>query len=804
MADTNLAETMAFWDKLIKYADVLEKQTTGAEDVTWTAPNGETGKSFLGYVQEFFRVFGHLPRFKTVEALQKNDKDFADGVEGAIELRDGYYALVADDVDDKNGIYIKQSGAWVKSKYDIHKLISQSVKRSSYELAGGVELPNELYKGRTVNPVHYSGIVGRDANYDVIKYDVSGVDEVYISDANESLGWMWLVVNEDISKRLLVTNNYGNGIIKMPSGAKWLIRNYKSISDNVTESDVRVVKKYDKSIKDISDDNAAEINTIEQELGGKADKYVVTKQLEINPVDGALLNNNRGTEALLATGTNPVRQYIYYDVSNIDELVVEGAVEHDGFEWAFANEVSNTAIRHSFANFYGNGVLKIPDGVKYAVRSYYFTGNETYPKREENIDMVITSVKYGPTPEDWRNIIMNAVNTEYMHKYAQKVISESGLNVYKLSDFEGVDSHEKIDNAVAFIKQSKIGGILDLESGVHKRRSAILMPDNFWLYLNDSTLMLEDGVHDNLIRNEGVVINPDPYGFALELNENRNIRVFGNGKDRSFIKGPKVPKTAPHPIKGGTPVPWVGDWYGWRTLEINLVNVKDYAIHGFSLIDSRCWGITQQHGCENFEIHDIYFNNYVKNGDGIDVLLGCKHGRIYNISGLTHDDMIAFSAVNGFVKSLPQGDYIFPMMIGGWVDRGFGIDIEDVYVENVVGSGVYHGVRLLASGGSKVKSVSINKIYDDEHGMGFRVATVLAGTGYGQPGSMGDMIDITVNDVKSYKAWNTLKLNGPLKNVWFNNIRAASPSHSAKLEESKLVSYDNVKFTKIIGTTEVV
>ena len=132
MASTSLQENIEFWNQLIEYADVMQKQTTGAEDVTWTAPNGETGKSFLGYVREFFEVFGHLPRFKTVEALKKNDADFAAGIEGAIELKDGSFALVADDVADKNGIYIKEGGNWHKSKYDFLSLLDKKMRAIAF------------------------------------------------------------------------------------------------------------------------------------------------------------------------------------------------------------------------------------------------------------------------------------------------------------------------------------------------------------------------------------------------------------------------------------------------------------------------------------------------------------------------------------------------------------------------------------------------------------------------------------------------------------------------------------------------
>lgn len=721
----------------------------------------------------------------------------------ASNLSDGAYALVADDTDDKNGIYIKEAGAWVESKYDIKTLIDNSVGNAEYRISGGAVLQGDIVANRKVNPTNSSGVLGRDDNSTVIRYDISGLDEVLVEGATENLGWQWLVTDDVIDKRISITGNYGNGIIKIPQKpeAKWLVRTYQSISEGVIESDVKVTKKFNKTLKDIDEQHIDKIELFKSTIDAKADGYVITKQLAITPIDGALVNNNRATEVLLATGSG--RQYIYYDVSNVDELVISGAREdNDGFEWAFADEVSNTATRHSFADFIGNGVLKIPDGVKFAVRSYYFEGNETYPKQAENSEMVIKAARVGPTQEDWERLIKTTTGSDVFYNYAQKAIKESGLNVYKLSDFEGNDSHDKIDTAIEFIKLSGNGGVLDLESGVHKRRSAVLMPDNFWLYLNDSTLMLADGVHDNLIRNEGVVIPDDPFAFSPQLNENRNIRVFGNGKDRSFIKGPDVPKTAPHPINGGDPVPWVGDWYGWRTLEVNLLNVKDYAIHGLSLINSRCWGITQQHGCENFEIHDIGFDNNVKNGDGIDVLMGCKNFNIYNISGHTADDTVALSAVNEYVISLPDRNYIYPMMLGSWTDRGFGIDITDGRISNILGAGNYHGLRLLEAGGSQIKRISVNGVRDDINHprKGYAEATVVCDTGYGRLADQGDISNITVNNVESHRAKYSLKFRGPMSDAIFNNITQHNSNGAAIAEAPTLASFVNVKFTNITGS----
>lgn len=774
-------------------AGSLEQFVNGSEDETVLTRLSAEYPTLQKALKELFESGAIAGRFKTLVKLQESP------------LVDGDYALVADDTYDKNGIYIKQGGTWVKSKYSIDNYVSNAVKEQNIAISGGDVLSGEVVPDRLL--MEYGDTVLKyNTNYKTIKFDVTGIDYVLVEGATDDIGWQWVVTDANVSQRLELTENYGNGIIKIPDGGERLIRTYSSSSDDIVESDLKVSKKFSETVKDLS----AEVADLESRITSvdevKLDKYFEVRDLPINPISGALVNDNPRTSILLAYGSG--RKYIAYNVENVDQLVIENAVDTDKSQWVFSNskEVASYSTRHSFPGFYGNGVLEIPEGVKWAVRNYYFDGaGGKYPPIIENENLSIKSIKQRPTTDDWQLIlsqvddIKNKPEGESItsYEYAQEVIANSGLNVYKLSDFDGADSHEKIETAVKFIKLGGVGGVLDLESGIHKRRSAILMPDNLWLYLNDSTLMLEDGVHDNLIRNDGVVVPSDPYATATELNENRNIRIFGNGKDRSFIKGPDVPKTAPHPINGGNPVPWVGDWYGWRTLEVNLLNVKDYAIHGFSVINNRCWGITQQHGCEDFKIHDIYFDNWNKNGDGIDILMGCKDGDIYNISGRTHDDMVALSALHEYVTSNPDGNYIYPMMLGSWEERGFGLDIEDIRVHNVVGSGNYHGLRLLASGGSKLKNISISKIHDAED-KGFRIATIIAGTGYGSDAKMGDMININVNDVKSTKARYTLKIDGPYKDTWFNNINQTNPENAA-IGTNWKAKFDNVRFTRITG-----
>lgn len=87
-------------------AKSLEEVVNGNESKQVTTRKGETYPSVKKALKELFENGGIAGRFKTLAELQ------------ASSLADGSYALVADDTDDKNGIYIKETEAWVKSKYD--------------------------------------------------------------------------------------------------------------------------------------------------------------------------------------------------------------------------------------------------------------------------------------------------------------------------------------------------------------------------------------------------------------------------------------------------------------------------------------------------------------------------------------------------------------------------------------------------------------------------------------------------------------------------------------------------------------
>lgn len=345
------------------------------------------------------------------------------------------------------------------------------------------------------------------------------------------------------------------------------------------------------------------------------------------------------------------------------------------------------------------------------------------------------------------------------------------------NQFEGETQHDRIATALAFLKQRGGGTLvlgLDTVSVTQTRKwvinSALPLHSNLTIYLDKSTLKLANGKFDNIMRNNGIVIDPDnPNSYALALNENNNIRILGSSKTESFIEGPDIPFTAPHPIKGGGAVPWTGDWYGWRTIGILLANCKNYELAGFTMRKTTCWAISQERGCDGMHIHDIGFNTTVKNGDGIDFRMGCSNGLVERISGNTADDTIAMTALLNFQSSYPAGSYIWPLQVSGDAPHPLGNDIKNITIRDVKSASQHNQVRVLLTNGAKIDNITISDVEDSAP---TGVTQVLVQTGaYGSPSALGDLTNITVNGITSNYSQLPLNISVPIKDSMFNYVR---------------------------------
>ncbi|WP_406678819.1 hypothetical protein [Klebsiella aerogenes] len=367
--------------------------------------------------------------------------------------------------------------------------------------------------------------------------------------------------------------------------------------------------------------------------------------------------------------------------------------------------------------------------------------------------------------------------------YSEPVNQTEAVNVLAKftvspNQFEGASQHDRIEAALTFLERRGGEGVLELgvdtisvpNTSTWIRNSALLAHDNLTISLNASTLKLADGIFDNIIRNKGVVIDPaNPNGVALELNENRSIKIIGSGKDECFIEGPDVPYTAPHPINGGEPVQWVGDWYGWRTIGILLANCKNYELTGFTMRKTTCWGISQERGCDGMHLHDIGFDTTVKNGDGIDFRMGCSNGLVENISGSTSDDTIALTALLNWQTSYPAGNYIWPLQVSGDASSPLGDDIRNITINGLQSKSLANQLRILLTNGAKISDITASNIEDTGP---VSVTQVIVQTGaYGLPSSLGDLTNITINGITSNFSNLPLNVDVPIQNSQFNFIR---------------------------------
>ncbi len=333
----------------------------------------------------------------------------------------------------------------------------------------------------------------------------------------------------------------------------------------------------------------------------------------------------------------------------------------------------------------------------------------------------------------------------------------------------------RIKQALAVLKEHG-GGTLELgidtvtvpNTSTWTITESIILPSDTTLFLNHSKLKLADGVFDTIIRNEGIIVDEsNPNGLARELRHNRNIKIIGSGISSAFVEGPDVPFAAPHPVSGGEPIPWIGDFYGWRTVSILLANCDEYEIGGFSMSKTTCWAISQEHGCENMYIHDIAFNTTVKNGDGIDFRKGCRNGRVENITGACADDVVACTALLGR-NTYPQGNYVFPIQVGGNADNAFGNNIDNIQIKNINASSKCHVIICLAAGGAKVQNISASNIEDNMTLSAVNIVAVY--TGYGESAKMGDISNIHMKRIFSNNSTVALKINTPLLDSTFEHI----------------------------------
>lgn len=393
-------------------------------------------------------------------------------------------------------------------------------------------------------------------------------------------------------------------------------------------------------------------------------------------------------------------------------------------------------------------------------------------------------------------------------------IEEITPNIFKGTDTERI--HQAIDaargksNLVRIPRQNANG------TSIWLLDSAILLPSDMTILLDNCTLQLSDKCRDNMFRSDNV-----GEGITGPV-WNQNIRIIGIGE--VTLKGANNPRatgdyrrlltrnTQKELEKGNWRVSYGTDAGkegmkqkgDWRNNMIVIAYVKNFKLKNVNILNSHAWAISFErtwYAClsdinlYNPEIIDVEGEKMLTaNKDGIDILFGCKYFQLNNISGMTGDDFIALSSLDVF-PDVPKtnGDINSSTVTAGcW--SGEADDTEDIVIRNINCESIYRGIAIRGSDRAGIHHVYIQNLIFKGLGQKHE-AILLGGKGYGKKSVAGKIRNVygmnVIADGKSL-----LVVESPVHDCHFRNGMAAGYEgkgviYNIEREELKNVTVDD-------------
>lgn len=354
---------------------------------------------------------------------------------------------------------------------------------------------------------------------------------------------------------------------------------------------------------------------------------------------------------------------------------------------------------------------------------------------------------------------------------ARSTVSHHSKSEITPNHFKGTDT-ERIQQAIEIAKQTnklvRIPRQNNSGPGIWMIDSALLLPSDINIILDNCTLQLSDQSRDNLFRSDNVgqgITNPK---------RNQNIHITGIGT--VILRGADNPRATGDGARTLTLDPEQeqksGNWrvsYGsdagkagvkqkgdWRNILILMAYVDGFSLSNVRIENTHAWAVSFErvHNADlsNIRLHNLEFvtvngqERMTSNKDGINLRQGCKNFRINNISGQTGDDFIALSSLDtqpGIPK--PNGDINSTMVTSS---RYYGPedDTEQIFISNINSKSKYRGIAIRASDSARIHHVYINGLTFD--GIQDRYdAILLGGKGYGnlsEPGGISQIYAMNI------------------------------------------------------------
>ena len=330
------------------------------------------------------------------------------------------------------------------------------------------------------------------------------------------------------------------------------------------------------------------------------------------------------------------------------------------------------------------------------------------------------------------------------------------------------DSDSKsISNAVRLAAESKVGKVVipQMNARTGEPRwdidSAILLPSDIHIVLDNCYMRQTDGSFDNVFRNENIYTD----GFATADGEQRNIFITGIG-NAVIDGGTPNGLTEKTSEKDGNP------HIIWNNT-ILLHNIDGFAIENIKIINQRWWAINLIYAT-NGRVDNVTFDakDNIPNQDGLDLRCGCHNISVSNIFGQAGDDLIALSGFMGFERRL---GFIVPEK-----DK----DIYNVTIRNVVGTSVTKAVVALRNHDEiKLYDVTVEGVTDtsgDGNGNSPYAIVRVGQKTYSniRPSVIGETSRIFINNVHAAHG-DAVLVNATLCDSYITNIFCAKDARTA-------------------------
>lgn len=335
-------------------------------------------------------------------------------------------------------------------------------------------------------------------------------------------------------------------------------------------------------------------------------------------------------------------------------------------------------------------------------------------------------------------------------------------NQFKGSDTQRIQS--AINKAKGTTNQIIIPSINTNGTNIWLLDSAILLPSNMTVILENCTLQLSDLCRDNMFRSDNVGIG------ITEPKWNENIHIIGIGD--VYLKGANNPRSTgdagrtltlnseEENIPGNTVsygsdagkegVKQTGDW---RNIMILMGYVDGFELKNVNIVNAHCWSVSFERTI-NATVANITYNcpsiqiinnkeRFVANRDGIDLRHGCQNIRIDNISGKTGDDFIALSIL-GLYSSEEEPGTLNSTMATSTKYMGPEDETKNIYITNLVCECERRAVAIRANDVASINNVYIDGIM---YQGGFN-ALLVGEEGWGvnsQPGKINNIHATNIN-----------------------------------------------------------